>query len=133
MIVAEHADHILRVSAQGEDLPARGYAEAQRHLKTMLLKRMAQLAGTDAERHTSRREVDHSLIDLIASWKTPARRLRADTSEGGEIGTMFPVADMGGKACELGLFDGGVTVHEGVSEPVPDKRVIARQSQRLIK
>ena len=41
---------------------------------------------------------------------------------------MFPVADMGGKACELCLFDGGVTVHEGGSEPVPDKRVIARQA-----
>ena len=59
VIAAKHADHILRASAQGDDLPVRGYAEAQRHLKTMLLKRMAQLARTDAELDTSRREVDH--------------------------------------------------------------------------
>ena len=76
MIAAEHADHILRVSAQGDDLPVRGYAEAQRHLKTMLLKRMAQFARTDAELDTSSREVDHSLIDLIGiidSWKNPGK------------------------------------------------------------
>ena len=76
MIVAEHADHILRVSAQGDDLPVRGYAEAQRHLETMLLKRMAQFARTDAELDTSRREVDHSLIELtgiIDSWKHPGK------------------------------------------------------------
>ena len=76
MIAAAQADHISRVSAQGEDLPFRGYAEAQRHLETMLLKRMAQFARTDAELDTSRREVDYSLIDLtgmIDSWKNPGK------------------------------------------------------------
>ena len=73
---ATPADHISRVSAQGDDRPMRGYAEAQRHLETMLSKRMAQFARTDAELDTSSRELDHSLIDLIGiidSWKNPGK------------------------------------------------------------
>ena len=65
-----------RVSAQGDDRPMRGYAEAQGHLETMLSKRMAQFARTDAELDTSGRDVDRSLIDLIGiinSCKNPGK------------------------------------------------------------
>ena len=73
---ATPADHISRVSAQGDDRPMRGYAEAQGHLETMLSKRMAQFARTDAELDTSGRDVDRSLIDLIGiinSCKNPGK------------------------------------------------------------
>ena len=65
------ADHIARVSAQGDDRPMRGYAEAQRHLEVMLSKRAAQFARTDAALDTSGLDVDGALADLlglIAPW-----------------------------------------------------------------
>ena len=65
------ADHIARVSAQGDDRPMRGYAEAERHLEVMLSKRAAQFARTDAALDTGGRDVDHALADLlglIAPW-----------------------------------------------------------------
>ena len=54
----------------------RGYDDVQLHLETMLSKRMAQFARTDAKLDTSSREVDCSLvelIDIINSWKNPSK------------------------------------------------------------
>jgi XRE family aerobic/anaerobic benzoate catabolism transcriptional regulator len=84
---ATPADHIARVSAQGDDRPMRGYAEAERHLEVMLSKRMPQFARTDAALDTSRRDVDSALaalLDIMAPWMAgnvahgaPARRKAA--------------------------------------------------------
>ena len=59
------ADHIARVSAQGDDRPMRGYAEAERHLETMLSARMTHFARADVALDTSGRNVDDSLADLL--------------------------------------------------------------------
>lgn len=59
------ADHIARVSAQGDDRPMRGYAEAERHLETMLSARMTHFARADVALYTSGRNVDDSLADLL--------------------------------------------------------------------
>ena len=76
MIAAAQADHFSRVSAQSDDPPMRGYDDVQLHLETMLSKRMAQFARTDAKLDTSSREVDCSLVELIGiinSWKNPSK------------------------------------------------------------
>ena len=66
---ATPADHIARVSAQGDDRPMRGYAEAERHLEVMLSKRMAHFARADAALDTSGRDLDSSLADLLGLIK----------------------------------------------------------------
>ena len=66
---ARPADHIARVSAQGDDRPMRGYAEAERHLETMLSKRVAHFSRTEAALDTSDRDVEGSLADLLGLVK----------------------------------------------------------------
>ena len=66
---ATPADHIARVSAQGDDRPMRGYAEAERHLETMLSERLAYFARTNVALDTSGRVADDSLADLLSLMK----------------------------------------------------------------